>query len=332
MIMKKIIIEITALLLCLILIFTVTSRIGFVLIPERHDFGGTWNMYLEEPKDSIDLMFLGSSHAYCNIIPASIHQSTGISSYVLSAPCLTMPLAYYYLKEGLKTQSPKVIMLECTAFFFNRYMGQAKAAIGYMPRGYNRLMSTLSSAEPSERLGLFFPLYNYHDRWDTVPVSSFFTKRADQNPDINAGYTYLNECKAQQSVQERVFEYTNDDLELQKKYLKKIIELCKKEGIRLEIFIAPACLQVSQADMKILKDCAQDTQVVDFNDNFDGYGFDLGTDFYDSRHLNFSGAVKFTTALCEYVKKFDLETKQSALWDSRVKNYNKLLGDYELKN
>ena len=50
---RKIIIEITALLLCVILLFASTSRMGFILMPVRDGFGGTWNMYLEEKENSM---------------------------------------------------------------------------------------------------------------------------------------------------------------------------------------------------------------------------------------------------------------------------------------
>lgn len=327
--MKKIIVEITALLLCLILLIGVTYRMGFVLMPERRDYGGTWNMYLEEKKDSIDLMVVGSSHAYCNVIPAQVYRDTGYSTYVLSAPCLTMPLAYYYIKEGLKTQSPRVIMLEMTGFFFNRYMGHAKAAIGYMPWGENRLGAIATSAEPEERTGLLFPLYNYHDRWEEFELADYFKKRPDQVPDINAGYTVLYQKEVQSGRSERVFEYTKEDIELQSRYLEKIIGLCKEEGIRLELFIAPAASYVSDIDKQMIINLKGSIPLTDFNENYDAIGLDLERDFYDARHLNLYGATKFTSVLSQHIlenytlEKTDTDTK---LWQKRLQNLDGLLG------
>ncbi len=326
---RKIIIEITALLLCVIMLFVCTSRMGFILMPERYDYGGTWNMFLEEKENSIDLMIVGSSHAYCNIIPSQLYRDTGVSNYVLSAPCLTMPLAYYYIKEGLKTQSPKVIMLEMTGFFFNRYMGHAKAAIGYMPKGLNRLGAIATSAEPDERAGLLFPMYNYHDRWEEFELSDYFKKRPDQTADINAGYTVLLESTPQEKRSERVFEYTEEDIALQTEYLKKIRLLCNEKGIEFEMFIAPAASYVTEADKKLIAErLPGDTVLTDFNDGFDEIGLDLTRDFYDARHLNLYGATKFTKVFSEYVKNnFSFENSRAdlTLWQKRLDNLDKLL-------
>ncbi len=281
-------------------------------------------MYLEEPKDSIDIMILGSSHAYCNIIPAGIYQKTGYTTYALTAPCLTMPLAYYYLKEGLRTQSPSHVMLEATGFFFNRYMGHAKASIGYMPWGLNRLGAILTSAEPEEKAGLIFPMFNYHDRWDEFKFGDFLKKREDQVPDINAGYTYLN-ISTNQTRAERVFEYTDDDIKLQQKYLMKIIELCKKEGINLEVIITPAASYVTDSDKKYITDVIGNTPFYDFNDEFDTLGLNLQNDFYDARHLNVCGAVKFTDTLADYISEnYTVQKRGNVddIWNSRVEKFN----------
>jgi len=322
--MRKVIIEITAFLLCLILLLGVCWRMAFVMMPKRLDYGGTWNMYLEEEKNSVDIMILGSSHAYCNIIPAGIYEKTGYTAYALTAPCLTMPLAYYYLKEGLKTQSPKVVLLEATGFFFNRYMGHAKASIGYMPWGLNRLGAIVTSAEKNERAGLLFPMFNYHDRWDEFKLADFFKDRPDQIADVNAGYTYLNVSEPQTRA-ERVFEYTQDDIALQQQYLKKIISLCNDKNIKLEIIITPAASYVTDSDKKYLTDVIWGTPFYDFNDEFDSLGLDMQKDFYDARHLNVYGAVKFTDRLADHIAdNYTLEKRQNVgeIWQSRLEKIN----------
>ena len=318
--MKKVIIEITAFLLCLILLLGVCYRMGFVMMPKRTDYGGTWNMYLEEEKNSIDIMIVGSSHAYCNVIPAQIYEDIGAKTYVLSAPCLTMPLAYYYIKEGLKTQSPSAIMLEMTGFFFNRYMGHAKSSIGYMPWGFNRLGAILTSAEPDELAGLLFPMYNYHDRWEEFKFGDFFKKREDQLADVNAGYTYLDVIAPQTRAQ-RVFEYTDDDIELQQKYLKKIIDLCDKKGIALELIITPSASYVTDADKQYITAVCKNIPLTDFNDDFESLGLDLTKDFYDARHLNVYGAIKFSKTLSQHILKnhpTPLRSYVSQNWTDRL--------------
>ncbi len=65
---------------------------------------------LEE--DSLDILVLGSSHAYVDINPAVLWSEYGIAAYDLCGSNQPMWNTYYYLKEALKTQTPKVVVLE----------------------------------------------------------------------------------------------------------------------------------------------------------------------------------------------------------------------------
>ena len=121
-----------------------------------------------------------------------------------------------------------------------------------------------------------------------------------------------------------MFEYTEDDIALQTEYLKKIVRLCQDKGIELETFIAPAASYVSEEDKKLIPD---DVRLIDFNDGYDMIGLDLKRDFYDARHLNLYGAVKFTKVFSEYIKEnfsFDGQNTDLTLWQKRLDNLNRL--------
>ena len=81
--------------------------LGWLLMPVRTDYGSTWESYLQEEKNTIDVMVFGSSIAYCDVIPASIYEKTGATCYIIASAEQTIPISYYYLKQALKTQSPK---------------------------------------------------------------------------------------------------------------------------------------------------------------------------------------------------------------------------------
>lgn len=326
---KRIILEIAAFILALTVILGVTSYLGYRYMPDRRDYGATWNMYLEEKEDSIDLMFVGSSMAYCDVIPARIYEKTGHTSYVMAAPYMMPDTAYYYIKEALRTQSPEVIMLEATSFFFTvKEANYYKANIGYMPYSLNRLKAILYAAPAEEKLGLLFPLFNYHERWENYTLKEHFEPRSDAVSDIMAGYTYLGTAQAQSERYERKFLYDDEEYEENIAYMKKIIELCRDEGIKLEMFIVPACEYVSPELTAGLREAAGNVKIINFNDYFDEIGFDLESDFYDKRHVNFKGAVKFTDYLAEYIENsFDLPCNEhdEKLWKERVKYINEKL-------
>lgn len=326
---KRILTEITAFLVSLIILLGVTSYLGYRYMPDRKDYGATWNMYLEEKKNSVDLMFVGSSMAYCDIIPARIYENTGRTAYVLSAPYMMPDTAYYYIKEALRTQSPGVIMLEATSFFFTiNEADYYKVNIGYMPYSLNRLEATLFASPESEKLGLLFPLFNYHERWEKYTLRQHITPRPDAVSDIMAGYTYLEKTEAQTERFEREFLCTDEEYEYNISWLDKIVKLCEKEGIELELFIVPACEYVSPGLTEKLREAAGEVRVTNFNDVFEEISLDLETDFFDKRHVNFKGAVKFSDYLAEYIEdNYELPDNghDEDLWNRRVEHINEKL-------
>lgn len=326
---KKILLEIIAFILSLTLLLGVTSYLGYRYMPDRRDYGATWNMYLKEKESSIDLMFVGSSMAYCDVIPARIYENTGHTTYVLSAPYMMPDTMYYYIKEALKTQSPEVIMVEATSFFFTiNEADYYKVNIGYMPYSLNRLEATLFAAPKSEKLGLLFPLFNYHERWEQYTLREHIEPRPDAVSDIMAGYTYLEKAEPQTERFEREFLCTEEEYEDNIKYFNKIVDLCNKKGIELEFFTVPACEYVSFGLSDNLKYIRRDGIVTNFNDHFDEIGFDLEKDFFDKRHTNFTGAVKFSDYLSEYIEEnYELPYNEHdrELWNERVEYINEKL-------
>ena len=52
------------------LLFVILSyTAGWLLMPPRVNYGSTWSRYLQEPENSIDVLYFGSSLTYCNIVP-----------------------------------------------------------------------------------------------------------------------------------------------------------------------------------------------------------------------------------------------------------------------
>ena len=92
--------------LCTLLLLVSTGFLGARYMPQRTGYGATWHMFLQEDTDSIDVLCLGASYAYCSTLPAQLYRQTGFTVYDLCAPQLTLQQSYYYLREALQTQSP----------------------------------------------------------------------------------------------------------------------------------------------------------------------------------------------------------------------------------
>lgn len=302
-----------------------------ITMPKRYDYGSTWGSYLEEPSDSIDVLFFGSSLVYCNVNPSVIYESSGITSYVMAGPEQTIPITYYYIRESVRTQNPKTIFLEATGMFYEEYQDYTKVNIGYMPWSVNRIKATLEAVEGSERLGLLFPLYNYHGRWSSLTLNDLKTGISGYEKDILAGYTFLDKIEPQTGPWPRGEVLDRETYDNNLEYMKMIADFCKQEGISLIVYLSPTYSVLSQENLEMLKtDLSQISGVtyMDIHDKFD-YGIDQDTDFFDLMHFNCLGAEKFSAYLALLLQSFDMEATENedaSLWWSRVANFLKLKG------
>lgn len=325
---KKEIITIVLLALSLLLFAYGTTALT---MPKRLEYGSTWGRFLKEEENSIDALFMGSSITYCDVIPSEIWKEAGISSYVLAGPEQTIPISYYYLRQASKTQSPKVIFLEVTGVFFQRYQDYTKVNIGYMPRGIERLSATLFTAEPSERAGLFFPLYNYHSRILGLEENDIKIAVSGYPADDLAGYTFLDQAAAIESTSLRgeVLDRENYDRNLE--YLGKIAEFCDEHGILPVFYIAPTYWRLSDEHAQMLeKDIEKLTNVrfFDFNTSENLPDFDTEKDWFDLLHFNYRGAEKFSNHLAGLMSnELGLSPSRDAdsvLWNLRYEKYRQL--------
>ena len=302
-----------------------------VLTPKRYDFGSTWGRYLKEDKNSIDVMFFGSSIVYCDVAPAVIWKYSGLSAYVMAGPEQTIPISYYYIKEAVRTQNPKIIFLELTGVFFDKYQNYTKVNIGYMPWGKNRIEATFKAAEPSERAGLLFPLFNYHSRWSSITPGDIKVALLGYERDMLAGYAFVSGYTEMTSTGLREVTQSGETYAENIDYLKKIIAFCEKESIMLCFYIAPTYSRLPDEHLSRLKSDLSELGgviFVDFTYETDGLDLDGRTDYFDPLHFNRQGAEKFSKHLAALlVDRFAVRSAgdfDAELWQKRYEAFESL--------
>lgn len=293
-----------------------------VLTPKRQDYGATWAMYLEEEPNTVDVLFMGSSLAYCDVVPGVLYEESGVTSYVMAGPRQPMSITYYYLRECCKTQSPGTVFIECTGFIFeSEYSANTdiKPNLTFMPWTENRLRPTLDYTEGDTLIGLLWPLYAYHGRWTEAGLSDL----KPQGADPLCGYTYLEEiCPLDEFTERNVSEeLDNGAYDENLEFAGKILDFCQERGIRPVFYITPSVGRLPDVwRERIEKDLhGLGVELVDFNREFDSFGFDLQTDFFDSFHLNCRGAEKFSKALGARINQWasPAAAHDKELWQSR---------------
>jgi len=325
--------KVIAIILAILIFVAVCYTAGWLLMPVRVNFGSTWESYLMEDRDTIDVLFFGSSMVYCDVIPAVIWEESGIASYVMAGPEQTIPISYYYIKEACRTQSPKTVVLELTGMFFNQYQSYTKVNIGYMPWSINRLAATFEAAEKSEIAGLLFPLYNYHDRI-YQDIEADVRRHFNPKIDLWAGYTYLPDAREQTEIVERSFSAETDTYKTNLAYLYRIADYCKQNNMQLILYVAPAMARIPEEALQTLKSDVEGIEgatYIDFNERIDATGIDHRKDWYDNLHFNFSGALKFSSAFASFLEEYGQikpsEKADKTLWQQRVDLYQVYQGD-----
>lgn len=326
MIMKKYR-EIIAIILAVILFLLLCFSAAGLLIPYRSEYGVNWSSFREEDRDSVDVLFFGSSMSYCNIVPAVVYEQCGLSSYVVAGPEQTIPISYYYIKEACKTQQPRSIVLELTGMFFEKYQNYTLANISCMPYGLNRLGATFHAAEMERIPGLLFPILDYHDRWYKVGIEDV-KKNLSPERDMLAGYTFLSDASAQKDFTERSCA-SADAYAYALEYLGKICSFCTDNGIELILYISPAYSRIPDDKLAQLMGDLENLDYsvfVDFNSDaqWDAIGADSETDWYDSMHFNCRGAEKFSHVISELLVSGGISpavNSSSADWQDRYEYF-----------
>lgn len=315
--------ETISILLALVLLITVLLAAGWLLLPKSYQAGIDWDAFLKEPENSIDVLYVGSSMAFCDVAPGVVYENCGVTGYVVAGPEQTIPVSYYYIREACGTQSPKAVFLELGGMFFTRYEEHTASNIAFMPRGMNRLRATFTAANRENIPRLIFPVLDYHSRWNSVTLEEIKDKL---HTDISktAGFQLQREAQLQHETSYR--ELTTSYYDYSLAYLERIAEFCAEKGIDLYLFFAPTMNRTPEelrekleADIAALKI----KDYVNFNseDNFESLAFDGEHDWVDGLHLNVNGARKFSADIARQLTEAGYaptEGEDEELWQMRI--------------
>lgn len=278
------------------------------LRPSRDDFGAVWQPYLDEQKDSLDYLCLGSSYAYCDVNPALIYGSTGLTGYVMAGPEQTLSITRWYLAQALKTQSPDFVLIEVTGLGFERHMNYTQVNIDYMPRSLSRLGAAVFAAESELRTGLLFPLYFYHGRWKEPYLEDY---EPEPEPDYelqekSKGYTAVQGSDS--GVSEGPFTRELPEQSVYRANLEDlgaVLKLCRSAGAQPVVVFHPTYSRFSESVRgQIRADVAAldpDALFFDWSGELDSVGLDPEAHFYDAGHLNEEGAAIFSAWLGRFL-------------------------------
>ena len=133
------------------------------------------NMY-RQPEDSVDVLAVGTSLTYAGINTNVLWSEFGIASYNLCSAEQPFWVSYYTIKEVLKTQHPRVILLDAKPSIYERdYTKRGRTILStYGIRGLeNRMGAIMACVEKDAAMGYILGLPEVHSNYERVKLNDF---------------------------------------------------------------------------------------------------------------------------------------------------------------
>lgn len=268
------------------------------------------------PKNTLDYIVIGNSNAVEGFSPLDIWKSFGYAGYTCGEPWQNTTGSYYMLKTILKTQSPKVVILDTDTLYERK--------------------TTLASLENDANIALHYlvPIFRYHNYWKRLSPNDFLMKTNYTWHHVDYGHAVLTKTIGYTGTKymaptEKIQKMT-PQMEL---YLDRIVALCKEKGIALVLVSIPSPTYWTMAQHNAVKEYAGESGInyIDLNLNYQDYGLNWATDTRDrGEHLNCYGARKVSNYLGKFIKEnYSLPDHLSdpayAQWEKDYANYQKYI-------
>lgn len=329
--MKKILTKTIAFICCFVLITLHLSKI-FSYKYEDLRVDNPFNYYnfsalYELPDDSIDVAYIGGSTFYCGISPLDVWNDIGITGQVFSTPGSTVNVAYHYLQEILKTQSPKVVVFDASTFSYEDFSNEntIKAFTG-IKNPLLKLKAVMANGSNDRTLFdkslNFFEIFSLHGRWNNLESIDFYDYKKQKSYLRGYGYTEYAQLvpnlkdtfasrtdKNSPSYIKYIYDFT-DIPDINKKYFENIMELCSQNGAELLLVKIPNFNWTSNHHNKVSEFAkTYDIPFIDFNTMLEDIGFNEKESFWDynpytqNGHLNYDGAKKISRYLSDFLSR-----------------------------
>lgn len=278
-----------------------------------------WEEFYQLPKgDSLDILFLGSSHAYRGFDPQQMESSWRIKSFNLGSSGQTPLTSWHVLQNAVLHQPPKLVVME---LYFYTFMEADQLNNG----GNNWLQMEASSAK-WRFLWQAFDLYEISAltilpvlrRKNALPYILRKYLRGDDHLDHagkykGAGYVERNErISTQQLSSPDLYDElglaANWALPKHEKAIEEIAKFCAKRDIELRFISAPmptlTVQKIKDQDRidTYLQELATKVGVNYRNDTHNsGLGLVDSLHFFDNNHLNAEGVKIWNQQLKEFL-------------------------------
>ena len=298
--------------------------------------------FLALDENTVDLLCVGSSHAYTSCNTEVYWNDFGIPAFCISGPSQPAANSYYYIKEAFKTQKPKVVLLEASCLHVqyvpNEYVVVNNVA--WMPYSGDRASALKGTvADGTLRGNLEWNISYFHDRWTGLNNRDFEYVLGNYRIGTKGFNPWWNYADYTNVLTVWDTEYKMEPPEENIEYVNKIIALCEENEAKLVVYVSPHDIdEVTYGFINWYRDyfAQNNIEMIDGIQLAHEIGIDPEVDLCHA-HIGYAGAVKISEYIGNYLfdKGYVADRRKEEgyeAWKKRSHYYDSTAEIYSLVN
>lgn len=335
-----------------VVVFVIIAALLFVYLNRVFTIGNSdsnkqiFNGFYAEEENTIDVIYLGTSATNRYFIPPKAYTDAGIAAYDLATMGLPMMFVPNLIDEVEKTQTPHLYIIELRNVLKTKNDitdAHIRRVTDSMPPSANKYDALDKALEYTEGatgelsnidespVDYLIPIVKYHSRFSSGEITiQDFKPWPVKN--TTKGYVLSDMTLTQKPYDPP--EYTDGYEELapeMERALLDVLDKCDEMDAEVLFVLSPYAMRNDvQAKFNTAVRMVEDRgyTVLDCNHReiTDEMGLDWQHDFYNSKHVNYVGAEKYTDYLVKYINEnYELPDRRG---DERYKSWEKAYDKY----
>lgn len=225
--------------------------------------------YMGQPEESVDVLVMGSSHSIDAIdsmeLGAALEEGYGIHASIFNMSITSMRIEQiaYRLQEAVKTQSPKLLVIETFSFAPMELSNDEvvrRYALDYIPLSIEKIKFIYEHVDEGKS-SFLIPFIKYHTRWgelgkdDFSALSRKWLDRTSSSYGIRVGTKPDYEGERDDYFLQD-FGSISGQIEIdsrQKESVDSILETAEKNGITVLFLSVPYKIQMNLPSTELIK-------------------------------------------------------------------------------
>ncbi len=314
-----------------VLVFLIIAALLFVYLNQVFSIGNTdaskeiITSFYEEEDDTIDVIYMGTSATNRYYNPGQAYEEEGVAAYNMAIMGMPMFFVSTMIDEVEKTQDPDLYIIEVRNVLKSKnevtdaHIRRVTDSMKFSSNRFKAIDIALDYTEGAtgkksniddEKLSYYIPIIKYHSRATSGELTAGDVFLADGQSAVK-GYVLSPLTVTQKAQKESVYSDERKDMapEMTAAF-EDALDACdalKAEGKEILFVLSPYVVREGQMDkFNTARDMveARGYDFLNCNDEavLEEMGIDWETDFYNSKHVNYQGAEKYTRFLTKFIK------------------------------